>query len=177
MRMVAIAIAAASHSVRHGEIKQEEAIAMISQRGNRKMAQYRWVADAGHSWLSVPLEDIRKLGIADKISPYSYMTHTRVYLEEDRDASLILEASGLDPEDMQHSYSRHAKCRGYAPYHPSWIHDPFRVGRTVYVQVNGGKLKGRITGMQQGRYILEVEDGSRYGIPVNNPLKYCLPEA
>jgi hypothetical protein len=128
-------------------------------------SRYKFITDASHGWLSVPLEDIRKLGIADKISRYSYMTHTRVYLEEDCDAFVFLEASGLDPQDIQHSHSDHAKCRGYASYHPSWIHNPFKVGRTVYVQVNGVKLEGTITGVKQGRYLLETTDGSRYSIP------------
>jgi hypothetical protein len=39
------------------------------------MSNYKFITDAGHGWLSVPLEDIRKLGIADQISRYSYLTH------------------------------------------------------------------------------------------------------
>jgi len=55
--------------------------------------------DRGHGWLEVPREDIDALGIADQISAYSYAmaaTHKRagmVYLEEDCDASLFLDAA------------------------------------------------------------------------------------
>jgi hypothetical protein len=55
--------------------------------------------DAGHGWLEVPREDIDALGLADQISAYSYAmasTHQRagmVYLEEDCDASLYLDAA------------------------------------------------------------------------------------
>ena len=56
-------------------------------------------ADPAHGWLEVPREDIDALGIADQISAYSYAmaaTHKRagmVYLEEDCDASLFLDAA------------------------------------------------------------------------------------
>jgi len=55
--------------------------------------------DAGHGWLEVPREDVDALGLADQISAYSYAmasTHQRagmVYLEEDCDASLFLDAA------------------------------------------------------------------------------------
>ena len=55
--------------------------------------------DPSHGWLEVPREDIDALGIADQISAYSYAmaaTHKRagmVYLEEDCDASLFLDAA------------------------------------------------------------------------------------
>jgi len=55
--------------------------------------------DRGHGWLEVPREDINALGLADQISAYSYAmasTHQRagmVYLEEDCDATLYLDAA------------------------------------------------------------------------------------
>lgn len=55
--------------------------------------------DRGHGWLEVPREDIDALGLADQISAYSYAmaaTHKRagmVYLEEDYDANLYLDAA------------------------------------------------------------------------------------
>jgi hypothetical protein len=55
--------------------------------------------DRGHGWLEVPREDIDALGLANQISAYSYAmasTHKRagmVYLEEDCDASLYLDAA------------------------------------------------------------------------------------
>jgi len=56
-------------------------------------------ADRGHGWLEVPRAHIDELGLADQISAYSYAmasTHKRagmVYLEEDCDASLYLDAA------------------------------------------------------------------------------------
>jgi hypothetical protein len=142
----------------------------------REMSNYKFITDAGHGWLSVPLEDIRKLGIADQISSYSYITHTRAYLDEDSDAAIFLEAAGIDINSIPMTHSDNAKCREYAPYHPAWVHDPFRVGRTVYIQEYGSKVKGTVTGLERGRYIVEVEPYGKYGIPASNPLKYCLPD-
>jgi hypothetical protein len=87
----------------------------------REVARYTYITDPGHGWISVPLEDIKKLGIADKISSYSYMTQTTAYLEEDCDASIFLDAEGIDINSIPMTYSDHAKCWGYARYNPSWL--------------------------------------------------------
>ena len=49
--------------------------------------------DSGHGWLEVPRADIVALGLADKISPWSYIGGHSVYLEEDCDAGLYLDAA------------------------------------------------------------------------------------
>ena len=54
--------------------------------------------DPGHGWLKVPREAIDRLKIADKISEYSYEQGGKlgwVYLEEDCDASVFVEAMKL----------------------------------------------------------------------------------
>lgn len=50
---------------------------------------YRFISDPGHGWLEVPLAELRALGIANAISPYSYVSGSMAYLEEDCDASLF----------------------------------------------------------------------------------------
>lgn len=52
----------------------------------------RWHMDYGHSWLEVTNSLLKKLGIADKISHYSYQKDDYAYLEEDCDASIFFEA-------------------------------------------------------------------------------------
>lgn len=52
-------------------------------------------ADAGHAWAKVTKKDLIALGIADKISPYSYQTKSCAYLEEDSDLSIYREALEL----------------------------------------------------------------------------------
>lgn len=49
--------------------------------------------DPGHGWLEVSRSDLAELGIAASVTPYSYQDAGRVYLEEDCDASLYLEAA------------------------------------------------------------------------------------
>ena len=49
--------------------------------------------DSSHGWLEVNRADVDALGIADKISRYSYLNGDRVFLEEDCDASHFLDAA------------------------------------------------------------------------------------
>ena len=49
--------------------------------------------DSGHGWLEVPRADVIALGIADKVSPWSYIGGHSIYLEEDCDAGLYLDAA------------------------------------------------------------------------------------
>jgi len=51
-----------------------------------------YYVDPGHGWYAVKRTTIEKLKLLDKVSPYSYQKGATVYLEEDCDASLILDA-------------------------------------------------------------------------------------
>jgi hypothetical protein len=77
--------------------------------------------DSGHGWLAVKRDLLVKLGIADKISTYSYQRGETAYLEEDCDASEFLSAARQAGLDMQftdrHTNGRHP-IRSYATYHP-----------------------------------------------------------
>ena len=71
----------------------------FSQKGDMKFTskgiqqnKFTFISDAGHGWLEVPIELIKKLGIAKDISDYSYVKDGKVYLEEDSDASIFVEA-------------------------------------------------------------------------------------
>lgn len=57
------------------------------------MKNYTWLNDPSHGWLSVPRKDVIALGVAGKISSYSYQKGNRVYLEEDMDAGIFLDAA------------------------------------------------------------------------------------
>ena len=50
----------------------------------------KFYADPGHGWGAVKKQILRDLGIADKISPYSYMKGDTVYLEEDCDLPTLI---------------------------------------------------------------------------------------
>lgn len=75
-----------------------------------------FITDPGHGWLSIPISELKRLGIEDKISPYSYVNGNRVYLEEDCDAGVYLNATGLDINNIPDTYSDYSKVRSYASY-------------------------------------------------------------
>lgn len=61
------------------------------------MMRFTFHSDPGHGWLEAPRSLIDELGIADKISHYSYQgdgfkNPGMVYLEEDQDAGILIEA-------------------------------------------------------------------------------------
>jgi len=53
---------------------------------------YERHTDPGHSWLAVKKSELKHLGIADKITNYSYEHGDNAYLEEDCDLTTFLEA-------------------------------------------------------------------------------------
>lgn len=53
---------------------------------------YTFHSDPGHGWLEVSRAEINALGIADKISRFSYQNGNSVFLEEDSDASKFMNA-------------------------------------------------------------------------------------
>lgn len=56
---------------------------------------YRFFSDPGHGWLEVPKKELAELGIAEKISAYSYQSRQMAYLEEDCDLAVFLRAKGF----------------------------------------------------------------------------------
>ena len=46
---------------------------------------YTRIYDAGHSWLQVPIKDVRNAGVYNKITQYSPIKGGKMYLEEDCD--------------------------------------------------------------------------------------------
>lgn len=59
---------------------------------NIKLARYDRIEDPGHSWLEVPICDVRKIGVLDKITPYSPKNADFIYLEEDCDMFTFVDA-------------------------------------------------------------------------------------
>ena len=51
---------------------------------------YKFYSDAGHGWVAVKRQELADLGILDKVSGYSYQKGKTVYLEEDCDATLLI---------------------------------------------------------------------------------------
>ena len=53
---------------------------------------YTRIYDPGHSWMEVPIRDVRDAGIYNKITPYSLIKGGKMYLEEDCDSYTFYKA-------------------------------------------------------------------------------------
>lgn len=63
--------------------------------------KYTYHTDPGHGWIEVPIAELRRLDVADKISPYSYRKGATAYLEEDCDASAWADAKRAAGEPFE----------------------------------------------------------------------------
>lgn len=80
--------------------------------------KFNYHTDAGHGWIAVKRKLLDDLGIADKISNYSYMKGQTVYLEEDQDAALftnVLKDSGIVFKLVE-KYRNRSPIRNYPSY-------------------------------------------------------------
>jgi len=76
-------------------------------------------ADPGHAWARFPKAKLVKLGIADKISPYSYMNGANAFLEEDCDLSVLVVAlrdRGYEIKFNESHTNKQSKIRNYSTY-------------------------------------------------------------
>lgn len=80
----------------------------------------KYYTDPGHGWVAVKKTLLVKLGIADKISHYSYMKGNTAYLEEDDDASKLvdmLKSSEIAYELIEKYVDRRSPIRNYQIYY------------------------------------------------------------
>jgi hypothetical protein len=76
-------------------------------------------ADPGHAWARFPKSRLTRLGIADKISTYSYQNGANAFLEEDCDLSVLataLKDRGYAIKFNEHHTNKRSKIRSYATY-------------------------------------------------------------
>lgn len=78
---------------------------------------YVFYSDPGHGWLEVQRSELIALGILFQVSHCSYQRGETVYLEEDCDASLFVQAK-RDAGDAVTLIERHndSPIRNYAPF-------------------------------------------------------------
>ena len=78
--------------------------------------------DPAHGWGRVKISMLEKLGIADKITPYSYMRGSFAYLEEDCDLATLIKAlksrntPHIHIEFRDHHSNRESRIRRYQRY-------------------------------------------------------------
>lgn len=82
--------------------------------------KYTFFTDPGHGWLAVPMDELRRLGIAEEISGFSYRNGDTAYLEEDDDyGRFVLAKKALgEPIDMIDVYHDQSPVRSYRDYYP-----------------------------------------------------------
>ncbi len=84
-----------------------------------KTVKIRVFADPGHAWARFPKKSLVKLGIADKITHYSYQRGDMAFLEEDCDLSLLVKTlrdQGCEVKFDETHTDRSSKIRSYAQY-------------------------------------------------------------
>ncbi len=101
-----------------------------------KAKVYTVYADPGHAWVKVPLEELKELGIAEKISSYSYMSRTHAYLEEDCDLTLFAETKKAKGEELKFKESwsnKSSKIREYSRFNADFALNPVKIGDVVKI--------------------------------------------
>jgi hypothetical protein len=92
---------------------QSDMVALIHNNEDRKadlrQAPHNFHADPSHGWLQVCFDDLTVLGILGAITGYSYRDGDIVYLEEDYDAEMYINAlfgkKGERTQDQQTSFA------------------------------------------------------------------------
>mgnify|MGYP001033138093 CR=1 FL=1 len=81
--------------------------------------------DPGHGWAKVPKSLLSELGVAEKITPFSYMRGDYAYLEEDLDVTTLekaLKEAGIKYEFKVYTAKyRASRIRNYACYVPEEV--------------------------------------------------------
>lgn len=81
---------------------------------------YVFHSDAGHGWLAVKRTELKALDILGKISTYSYQKGGTVYLEEDGDYSIFVNAKRAIEQqvEIRDSYRDTSPIRNYMHFVP-----------------------------------------------------------
>ena len=83
---------------------------------------FNFYADPGHAWLQVKRDELKQLDIEQSISRYSYQQNDDVFLEEDCDAGLFIEAlkkQGHTIKFIENHTNHQSRIRGFDSFRPS----------------------------------------------------------
>lgn len=85
----------------------------------RKQFTVTIYSDPGHAWAKVRRSVLINLGIADKVSSYSYQRGEYAFLEEDCDLSLLAQAldkHGTKLRFIEKNTNKQSRIRSYERY-------------------------------------------------------------
>ena len=86
----------------------------------RKSITVDFYSDAGHGWIKISIGKLKELGIIQQISNYSYINNNNAFLEEDRDAGILLrklDEIGISYK-FRHHYSNRSRIRNFNSFNP-----------------------------------------------------------
>ena len=90
------------------------------QERKPKGKPYTLYADPSHGWVAVKRQELVDLGILEKVSEYSYQKGGTVYLEEDADLTLWVEAFknrfGHEPNIVEKHVNESHRIRSYQSF-------------------------------------------------------------
>jgi hypothetical protein len=75
----------------NGPEKPDTELSKITHQDVTVQTSYVYHQDSGHGWLAVPIQELRDLGIAERITSWSYINKETAFLEEDLDLGTFLE--------------------------------------------------------------------------------------
>ena len=87
------------------------------------MKTFPYIMDSGHGWVRVPRQEIERLGIEKDISTFSYQKGRNVFLEEDCDMQILVDARFAEGKITNFAEytnkSRLSRIRKYESYCPT----------------------------------------------------------
>lgn len=134
-----------------------------------KRKTFTYISGPAHGWLSVSHKDIPE-ELKDDISVFSYMTFTRVYLEEDSDMPKFLHY--LDERGIEYtikqSYTENEYVRSFGSYVPKYL------GIKIFdnVELHNGEKVHIVPHVKSSSLILKREDGKMYRTSKNKIIDY-----
>jgi hypothetical protein len=97
-----------------------EAMTTTATTTTTKKVVRKFHTDASHGWICVKISELEALGIADKITEFSYQRKQSAYLEEDNDYTTYLNAlkeRGIELETVDGKiFDKPHPIRRFQPY-------------------------------------------------------------
>lgn len=127
--------------------------------------------DAGHGWLRVKTEELKKLGIADKITSCSYIKGNYAYLEEDCDMGTFIDAkfNNIEEKVLFMKNVRISNCNNESGIRNYERYKNYSEDEIIRFNKIRNYLLGKFTGKKSQRIIKrgKFEDLNRWNIEFN----------